>query len=78
MNLFATELSYGFPEHSYTLNATGIKMKERVFSNRYDANKAMYNFMGKHNLCLEKVYDDKHCKTYVCNNGVRFYVCRTD
>lgn len=62
--------------NTYILNATGIKMHEKKFSSREAANQAMYKYMAKHNITLKEIYDDKHNKTYVCDNGVRFYIQR--
>ena len=63
-------------KHIYTFAATGIKMRVREFMNRESAKNAMYKFMARHNLSLQEVYDDNHDKTYVCTNGVRFYIQR--
>jgi len=66
-----------FPEHFYTLGATGIKLHgQSTFSSRQEANKRMYEIIGKKKLVIKEVYDDKHFKTYVCNNGVKFYINR--
>ena len=63
--------------HSYSLAATGLKVKSKIFSTREEANQMMYKIMAKHHLTLQKVFDDHHDKTYVCDNGVRFYIQRT-
>ena len=65
-----------FGEHQYTLAATGLKMKSYTFVSRESATNKMYEIMGKNNLHLVEKYDDKHFKTYVCNNGVKFYINR--
>lgn len=62
--------------HSYSLAVTGLKMKNKVFSTREEANQMMYKIMAKYHLTLQKVFDDNHDKTYVCDNGVRFYIQR--
>lgn len=65
--------------HTYTFAVIGLpksRKYERDFASRDAANDHMYKLMNKFNLRLEKMYDDKHCKTYVCTNGVRFYVNR--
>ena len=51
-------------------------MKSKVFSTREEANQMMYKIMAKYHLTLQKVFDDHHDKTYVCDNGVRFYIQR--
>lgn len=63
--------------HRYSLAATGLKIKKNLeFASRHQANEYMYKLVGKHGLKLEKMYDDKHFKTYIYNNGIRFYVNR--
>ena len=62
--------------NTYVLNATGIKMREKRFGSREAANQAMYQYMAKHHITLKEIYDDKHNKTYVCDNGIRFYIQR--
>jgi hypothetical protein len=62
--------------HYYTFAVTGIKERELDFQTRQKANEHMYKIMKKHGLSIVKVYNDKHYKTYVCNNEVRFYIQR--
>ena len=62
--------------HWYTLAATGIKFKDKEFSSRQSAEDAMYKFIDKNHLKVNKIYDDKHYKTYICNDGIRFYINR--
>ena len=63
-------------EHQYTLAATGMKMKSRVYPSRESANRDMYEIIDKNHLHVVKQYNDKHFRTYICDNGVRFYVNR--
>jgi len=63
-------------KHWYSLAATGIKFKDKEFSSRQVAEDTMYKFMVKNGLYVQKIWDDKHYKTYICNNGVRFYINR--
>ena len=63
--------------HLYTLVLLGAKKKvSKLFKSRYAANNVMYKLMGKLGLSIEKVYDDKHDKTYICNNGAEFHINR--
>lgn len=62
--------------HRYSLAATGIKFKSNIFGSRAEAMSVMYDFIGKNHLKIEKIYDDKHDKTYCCNNDIRFYIIR--
>lgn len=67
---------YNTSNHLYTLAATGIKLRSREFSHRRDAEDVMYKVIGKKNLRIIERYDDKHYKTYVCENGIKFYINR--
>ena len=63
--------------HTYSLVLIGTgKTVSKTFSSRYAANQAMYKLMGKHGLTLEKVYNDSHDKTYICNKGAEFHINR--
>lgn len=63
--------------HQYTLVLIGTgKRISKTFNSRNAANQAMYKLMGKYKLSLEKVYDDKHDKTYICNKGAEFHINR--
>ena len=63
--------------HYYTLVLLGAKKKvSKLFKSRYAANNVMYKLMGKLGLSIEKVYDDHHDKTYICNNGAEFHINR--
>lgn len=63
-------------EHRYSLAATGIKFRDQEFTSRQVATEAMYKFIDKHYLRVIKIYDDKHTKTYICDNGISFYISR--
>ena len=63
-------------KHAYTLAATGIKFKGGEFSSRESAKREMYAFIDKKGLQVINKYDDHHFKTYICTNGVKFYINR--
>lgn len=63
-------------KYHYTFACTGLKVKERDFATRQAANKYMYDVCAKHGIRIVKIYDDKHNKTYICDNDVRFYIQR--
>lgn len=67
---------YNTSNHLYTLAATGIKLRSREFNHRRDAEDVMYRVIGKKNLRIIERYDDKHFKTYVCENDIKFYINR--
>jgi hypothetical protein len=60
----------------YTFACDGIKVQEKDFGSRQEANKYMYRVMAKYGLKLVEVYNDKHHKTYVCNNNIKFFIQR--
>lgn len=62
--------------YAYTLAATGTKFRTKTFSSRQAAQNYMYEYCGKHHHIIDHVYDDKHFKTYICSDGVRFYINR--
>lgn len=64
-------------EHRYNLVANGFRKKvDYEFQSRQQANRYMYKLMEKNNLVVVKQYNDKHIRTYICNDGVTFYVSR--
>lgn len=62
--------------HRYSLAATGIRFNDGEFGSRRAAEVAMYKFINKKGLHIEQVWDDHHFKTYLCNDGIRFYINR--
>lgn len=62
--------------YRYTLAVEGIKMRSFDFASRQAANNKMYEIVGHYGLHLKKVYDDKHFKTYIFDNGVRIHINR--
>ena len=64
-------------EHRYVLAATGTRLSPMEFGSRQCAEQAMYGIIGRKGLRIRKVYDDRHDKTYVCDDGItRFYITR--
>ena len=72
----AGDLMYNSLEHRYSFAASGLKMKDKIYCSRQEANEEMYRIIKKYNLRVLKVYEDNHDKTYVCDNGVVFYIHR--
>lgn len=67
---------WGYSEHTYSLAASGLRIKDSAYTSREAAKQSMYKLLAKHGLAIKEVYDDKHNKTYICNNNVRFYINR--
>lgn len=72
--MFMDELE--FMTHQYTFASNEAKIKTRVFGSRQQANSYMYKVCAKKGLHIDHILDDNHNKTYVCDNGVRFYINR--
>lgn len=69
-------LATSFSKKVYTLAASGIKFKSKYYHTRDAATQAMYDSLAKHKLTIKEVWDDKHFKTYCCDNGIKFYISR--
>lgn len=67
---------FNLNNHSYSFAVTGLKVRAKNFPSRNAANEQMYKVMSKYGLVLLETYNDNHDKTYVCNNGVKFYIHR--
>lgn len=70
------DLFVSVSKHRYSFAATGLKVRSREFSTRQAALDHLYKICAKHGLVIKKIYDDKHFKTYICNDGIRFYIHR--
>lgn len=63
--------------NNYSLAVVGLNSKyNRGFVTRDAANNYMYKLCQKFGLKIEEIYNDKHDKTYRCNQGVTFYIQR--
>lgn len=63
--------------HSYTLVAEGKKKFDKIFLTRSEATKKMYELVNGLNLKIEKVWEDRHDITYICNDNItRFHINR--
>ena len=63
--------------HKYSLATSGLKKDvSKIFLTRNEANQFMYHLMEEEHLTCVEVYDDKHDKTFIMNNGARFYIQR--
>ena len=76
MNLEELFLAQAYSKHYYTLACTGMKMHCKEFSSRESAKEYLYNLCEKKGLIIQEKWKDNHDVTYICNNGVRFYIQR--
>ena len=70
-------IPFGSSKHIYTFAVTGMNKKiNKTFISRQLANEYMYSLANKYGLCLKKVWDDNHFKTYCVTDGVKMYINR--
>lgn len=63
--------------HSYTLYWEHGKEKvDKVFRQRFSAEKEMNQIIGRYHLNIMKVYDDKHYKTYILSDDSKMHINR--
>lgn len=77
--VLSENLNLVFAKHTYVLDGVGVKKEnsfKKVYFSRENAEKEMYRLMNKYSTRAVKVYDDKHDKTYICDNGATFYITR--
>ena len=62
--------------HLYTLASTDEKFKSYTCGSRQSAKRIMYSYMDKKGLYVINKYNDNHFKTYICNDGTKFFINR--
>ena len=62
----------------YTFAATGAskRIRSKTFFSRQAATQHMYDVCGKLGTAIKEIYNDKHSKTYICEDGTRFFINR--
>ena len=76
MNLEELFLAQAYTKHYYTFACSGMKMSCKEFTSREQAKEYMYRIIDKLGLTLLDKWKDNHDVTYVCNNGIKFYIQR--
>lgn len=67
----------GNKSYSYSLcSVGGPKKVYETFSTRENAKKRMYDICAKYGMQINKIYDDKHDKTYFTDKGSEFHINR--
>ena len=51
-------------------------MKDRQFSSRQAAKNYMYDYIDRKGFQVREKWHDGHYVTYVCDNGVKFFINR--
>lgn len=65
--------------HVYSLASVGLGNNvSELFASREAAEQKMYSIVGKRGLVIREIWDDRHDKTYNCDNGVSFYIQRAN
>ena len=63
--------------HRYSLFFTdGNKRIYEEYSSRQEAKQKMYDICSKYGINITRVYDDKHCKTYLSDTRAQFHINR--
>lgn len=77
--MFGLDAEYLFQsKHDYSFEVIGLKkVHGRIFRSREAANDYMHILCRKYGLQIVKVWEDNHDKTYICQNGVQFFIQRT-
>ena len=74
------ELSFS-NKHIYSLafisSDRSVRSVQKTFISRDQANKYMYKLCDKLHLTVNKIYDDHHDKTYICDDNSTFYIHRS-
>jgi len=66
-----------YNEHTYSFAVIGLSKKlDKLFSSRQAANEYMYSICQKYGIQIKTVWEDNHDKTYICDNGITFYIQR--
>ncbi len=65
-----------YTEHVYTVASTDKHFKDTWCGSRQTARALMYKYIDKKGLRVVKKYDDTHFKTYICDDGTRFFINR--
>ena len=52
------------------------RIRSKTFLSREAATRHMYDICGKLGTSIREIYNDKHFKTYICENGTRFFINR--
>ena len=63
-------------DHRYTVASIGCNMKDRQFSSRQEAKNYMYDYIDRKGFQVREKWHDGHYVTYVCDNGVKFFINR--
>lgn len=63
-------------KHIYIFAVEGMKKHSMEFGTRQSARRYMYHLMKKYNLHTVEKIEEKHIETFICNDGVSFYISR--
>lgn len=62
--------------HLYSVDSVGCNIKSRTFSSRQLAKNYMYDYIDRKGIRIREKWHDGHYVTYVCDNGIKFFISR--
>lgn len=62
--------------HLYSVAAIGVKFRSATFDSRVAAKAYLGNYLNKKGIAVKEKWRDGHYVTYVCDNGVKFFISR--
>lgn len=62
--------------HEYSVAAVGVKFKDATFDSRAAAKSYLGHYLNKKGIIVKEKWRDGHYVTYVCDNGVKFFISR--
>lgn len=62
--------------HKYTVAAVGCKFKDATFTSRDAAKAYLGRYLNKKCIQVKEKWRDGHYVTYVCDNGIKFFISR--
>lgn len=61
----------------YHCSAYGVKYRQKSYNTEEKAKYKVYKAINKKGLTLKEIYKDEKTTTFVCGNGVRFFIQKT-
>ena len=75
-NYFTFETLQSLNGHRYSVAGINCNIKDCQFSSRQAAKNYMYEYIDRKGIRVREKWHDGHCVTYVCDNGIKFFINR--
>lgn len=62
--------------HLYSVTAYGVKFRNATFGSRNEAKIYLGEYLDRKDIQVKEKWRDGHCTTYVCDNGIKFFISR--